>query len=111
MHVGQGPGLSPYDLGELGGSENVTLTTFEMPAHTHSPAVSNAAGDQASPANARWAQSSSRDRQFQPGTGTPDVQMAGVLDPAGGGQPHNNMAPYLAVSYCIALQGIYPQRP
>ena len=111
LHAGQGPGLSHRDLGEFGGAENVTLLQVEMAIHSHAPAASNAAGTETSPANAFWAQSSSRDRQYLPGTGTPNEQMANVMGPAGGGQPHNNMAPYLAISYCIALEGIYPARP
>jgi microcystin-dependent protein len=112
IHWGQGPGLTQRDIGEIGGSPTVTLLITEMAGHTHAPNANNAAGTEASPANGFWAQSSSRDKQNAPGTTTPLVPMATTaMGPAGGGQAHENMAPYLAVSYIIALAGIFPQRP
>jgi len=112
VHWGQGPGLSSRVIGEVGGAQSVNLLITEMAAHTHSPNASNAAGDQLSPENGYWAQSSVRDKQYAPGTTTTDVNMAtNAIDPVGGSQAHNNMAPYLAVSYIIALAGIFPARP
>lgn len=107
MHWGQGPGLANRRLGESGGNASMTLTTVQMPTHSHSPGAGTSA-DQASPANGVWAQSS-RDRVF--GSGTTFVPMAAAMDPTGGGLAHENRAPYLAVSFIICVDGIYPPRP
>ena len=114
MHPGQGPGLSLHDLGESSGSETVTLLTSEMPAHAHGVGrASTAAGDSILPENAVWAQSGA-------GRGAAALYIAGPptgkvnqfsLFPTGGGLPHNNMQPYLTLNFCIALQGVFPQRP
>jgi len=109
MQPGQGQGLSLRDLGEMSGVESITLIQSEIPVHTHNVMVSQ--GD----ANTRIV------KDQQPATGI-GVSMYGpmptntqlsikVLSPAGGGLPHNNMQPYLTLNYCIALQGIFPQRP
>jgi len=114
MHPGQGPGLSLHDLGELGGSESVTLLVSEMPFHAHSVGrASAAAGDVITPVGAVWAQAgagrgSAALYKEPPATGKVNLLS---LSPAGGGQPHNNMQPYLTLNFCIALQGVFPQRP
>lgn len=110
MHPGQGPGLSLHDLGETGGAETVTLVQSEMPAHPHTLRGNNTLGDIPSPAGnalARYANA------YQQDTTTPAnlVPMAApALPPAGGDQPHNNLQPYLTLTFCIALQGVYPPR-
>ncbi len=109
MHWGQGPGLSDRPLGDSGGANAVTLTLQEMAAHSHSPGASSGPGDQVSPENGFWSSSETRDKQF--GNTVPDVAMAAPIDAAGGGLAHENRAPYLAVSYIIALNGIFPRRP
>jgi len=109
MHWGQGPGLANRQLGETGGANAVTLALTEMAPHSHSPSASSAPGDQVSPENGFWAASQTRDKQF--GNTAPDATMAAPIDPTGGGLAHENRAPYLAVSYIIALNGIFPQRP
>lgn len=112
--VGQGRGLTERVLGEAFGSETVTLQSSEMPSHRHAFNVFNQ-GD----ATKRHAAPSSGDALSAPGTITPFVSGATVsgnfpvsmIAPAGGGQPHPNQQPYLALNFCIALNGIYPQRP
>ncbi|WP_025587038.1 phage tail protein [Sphingomonas sp. UNC305MFCol5.2] len=111
MHPGQGPGLSLYDLGQTGGSENVTLLQSEIPGHNHS--LMTASGDPAE-SNDPTNNVLGRSNLFVYSTTlTPLVQMAApqALGPAGGGLPHNNMMPYLTLSFCIALQGVFPARP
>ena len=110
MHPGQGPGLSLHDLGEMNGSETVTLLESEIPAHPHTLMAG------ADPANAQIPNSqvslarSSGGSAYNP-TGTGLVQMNSLaLGLAGSGQPHNNMQPYLTVNFCIALQGVFPAR-
>lgn len=109
MGTGAGPGLTPRLVGQSGGTAMVTLTSQEMAAHTHAPATFAGAGQETSPEGAVWSSSSGRDNQFA--QGTPDVQMANVMGSAGGGLPHENRAPFLAVSYIICVNGIFPTRP
>jgi microcystin-dependent protein len=109
MQPGQGQGLSLRDLGEMSGSPNVTLLQTEMPAHNHNAGVSQADGIDQTPANSQLATGVGIGQYVAAG---PSLQLANnVLAPYGGGLPHNNMQPYLTLSFCIALQGIFPQRP
>lgn len=109
LHQGAGPGLSPRTIGEAGGSEAVSLANQEMPVHNHAAACSNSGANRASPAGSYWS--------TDPGgnTGayntTDGSQMAGMaIGNTGGGQPHDNLQPYLVINYIIALEGIYPSR-
>ena len=112
MHPGQGQGLSLRDLGEIGGAENVTLLTSEMPFHTHTLQAFNQAGDQFGPnANGNFALTRSNGGAVYNTTISNIVQFAPqALSPAGGSLPHNNMQPYLTLNFCIALQGVFPPR-
>jgi microcystin-dependent protein len=110
MHPGQGPGLSLHDLGETGGSETVTLSSSEMPAHAHALRGATAVGDSPQPADNSLARPGSTNI-YQTTTNANLVAMAPEsLAPAGGDQPHNNMQPYLTMYFCIALQGVFPPR-
>ena len=113
MQQGQGAGLSARWLGETGGQPEVTVLTSQMPAHTHLPNAFDGSGDATSPANAVWASAQfGRIGTNMYSTATPDQHMNPVTTGmTGGSQPHNNMPPYLCVSFIIALQGIFPQRP
>jgi microcystin-dependent protein len=113
MQQGQGPGLSPRYLGENGGEAAVTLLNSEMPAHTHLPRAVADNGNAANPAGAVWAeQVDGRQSTTLYSTAAPNVMMQPqAIGVTGGSQPHNNMPPYLSVTYIIALQGIFPQRP
>ncbi|MDO9337696.1 MAG: phage tail protein [Caulobacteraceae bacterium] len=119
MQPGQGQGLSLRDLGEISGSQTVTLLNSEIPIHTHIMQVSSQDASTASPTAAYPAKG-----LWDAGTGgglagTYVAANAGPqqmmnpqqLAPTGGSLPHNNMQPYLALNFCIALQGIFPQRP
>jgi microcystin-dependent protein len=104
------PGLSGYDLGQQGGSQFVTLLQSEMPFHTHTMRAYTLDN-----ADAKFVSSSA---SFASSVGGDVYQTSGntqlapeALTPAGGSLPHNNLMPYLTVSFCIALQGIFPQRP
>jgi microcystin-dependent protein len=109
MHPGQGPGLSLHDLGESGGSETVTLLESEIPAHTHTLRGNNTQGDSPIPTGNTLARYSGN--VYQQNVSSNLTAMAPQsLAPAGGGLPHNNMQPYLTLSFCIALQGIFPAR-
>lgn len=101
MHTGNG-----YILAETGGTESVTLTTNQIPVHTHPVTGSSATADAGSPENNIFGSSVGFDAYF------PDPEAltfnSSALTPVGGSQPHENMAPFLAVSFIISLYGIFP---
>ncbi|MBR1164843.1 phage tail protein [Bradyrhizobium elkanii] len=110
---GQGPGLSPYDLGETTGSPNVTLLQNQLPLHNHPVNVGTQdAADVQVPGPTRILGRSANAFAYVPGSPTPTLtQMnATMIGMTGGNQPHNNMQPYLTLNFCIALQGIFPAR-
>ena len=112
MHPGQGQGLSLRDLGQIGGSEFVTLLQSEIPAHTHTIRGSSSPADTGEAAGNSWgvAQNERGDVDgYQTAANTTMAFTALAL--AGGGLPHNNMMPYLTLNFIIALQGIFPARP
>ncbi|MBW7476070.1 tail fiber protein [Paenibacillus oenotherae] len=112
MNQGNGPGLTPRSVGEDVGSSTVTLLTTELPNHIHTATCpSNVAADQMTPQGAVWANTGGRkgDKVYSDLINTPMNPMA--ILPQGGSQPHNNMQPYLAINYIIALEGVFPQRP
>ena len=108
IHFGQGPGTSQYDLGQMGGTETVTLQVGEMPAHTHALRVDNANGTTAAANGAYLA----RDPAGTPayGNGSAGALANAAVATVGASQPHNNLPPYTTIRYCIALIGIYPQQ-
>lgn len=110
LHVGQGPGLSNYQLGQTGGADNVTLTTAQMPIHTHSMPVSPNAADQQSPSASAYLAKPRDPAYAAANNGTVDME-SDVLSVVGTApQPHENRPPYLGLNFCIALQGIFPSR-
>lgn len=113
MHQGQGPGLSDRFLGEAAGEDTVTLLTTEMPAHAHQFGGSQAvAGTALTPTGNVWAEAPAGRGGFVNIYGTPaNVALnPNCLTLAGGSLPHNNLQPYLALNFCIALQGVFPPR-
>ncbi len=110
MHPGQGPGLSPRDLGETGGSETETLLASQMPNHGHSLMSLPVPGDSPTPTGGSLARTIGA-TPYAPSAGAPLVALSpNALAAVGGNQPHNNMQPYLTLNFCIALQGVYPPR-
>ena len=111
MHPGQGPGLSLHDLGEIGGSETVTLLESEMPAHPHTMFANAVVGDTNAPSPSVSLTRSANATAYQDVTNQNIVGFSGLaLAPAGGDQSHNNLMPYLTLNFCIALQGVFPPR-
>jgi len=112
MHPGQGQGLSLRDLGEMSGVDSVTLLVSEIPFHTHTMMAGNVEDDGNLQTGGPTRLLAKSGNGFAYHGATNLVQMAPeALSPAGGGLPHNNMQPYLTLSYCIALQGVFPARP
>jgi microcystin-dependent protein len=112
MHPGQGTGLGQftrYTLGESGGSATATLLESQMALHNHVLMASQTDGISHQPANQLFAAGVGGVAAYaEPSTFVQMNQEA--TTPAGGGQPHNNMQPYLTFNFCIAVQGIYPLR-
>ncbi|MEO5931915.1 MAG: tail fiber protein [Candidatus Kapaibacterium sp.] len=111
VHQGQGPGLTNRTMGEVSGSESVTLISSQMPMHNHLMSTTNVAGAVATPNGNFLAASSDPNAvtSYRPTSdgSTLNPQSIGL---AGGNQPHNNMQPYLVISFSIALEGIFPSR-
>lgn len=111
IHQGQGPGISNnYQLAQSLGAESVTITTQSMPSHTHpSLCSSGGQGQVADPTGGVSAPSDAL--QYGPGAAGGFMGGSPILSTiAGGSQPHDNMTPYLVVSYIISLFGIFPSQ-
>ena len=118
LQQGQGAGLPDYDQGQIGGEDFVTLLTSEMPAHNHfvfakttgAGGINTASGN--SPALGGWVSGAQFGVIQQYTVNAPNAAMAPTaLAPNGGSLPHNNLMPYLVLTYIIALQGVFPSRP
>lgn len=111
MHPGQGQGLSERFLGEMSGSESVTLLVSEIPFHTHAVNGLSALSTTTTPTTGTCLGRSVNGNAY--GTDSAGFQTFApeALPPAGGSLPHNNLQPYLTLNYCIALQGVFPARP
>ena len=117
MHPGRGPGLSSRRLGERGGSETSSLSTNQMPNHTHTAQASNDAATFGTPDNTHViGRGAGRfDAFFGTANNLVDMQSAsgsipGSLNDTGGNQVHNNLQPFLTLSFIIALVGLFPSR-
>jgi microcystin-dependent protein len=106
MHMGTSGGTT-YVIGEMAGVESVTLTTGQIPSHTHTPQVS-ASGDAFEPAGRTWSRSGAGDRQYSSNTTGLVALHPQTVGATGGGQPHDNMSPFLVTNFIISLFGIFP---
>ena len=109
MFWGSGPGLSQRVQAETGGSETVTLTVEQMPAHAHNTNVLTATASSTVPDNNLLAVAAD-DTYGPPGTKRMVAMDPTTVGIAGSGAPHNNLQPFLVFNFCIALQGIFPSR-
>jgi microcystin-dependent protein len=109
LQAGQGAGLSLRDLGQSGGEQTVTLLQTEMPAHNHAVQAA-ASGGLASPTGNAWGSGAKgRPPAY---SASSNVQMNPLATSiTGGSLPHNNMPPFLCLTFIIALQGVFPARP
>lgn len=99
-----------FNLGQVGGSPTVTLLQTEIPAHNHTMMGRTDAGEDRTPADEAFAKSTGG-FLYGPADSNTTVQLAfEAVAPVGSSQPHNNMMPFATVNYCIALQGVFPQR-
>jgi microcystin-dependent protein len=116
VHQGQGAGLQPYNIGQPGGSESVTLIQSTVPSHSHTFNVTSATATSAAigtglvPAKPTAANASAYAVSQSPPGLTAQTLASGACAVAGGSQPHLNLMPSLVINFCIALQGIFPSR-
>jgi microcystin-dependent protein len=108
VHQGAGPGLSNRVIGQRGGSEQVSLTLAQMPAHTHTMVASSAPAQAAAGPSGNVLAATTVNVYGSDPPATP--MAAGAISPAGGAQPHDNMAPFVAMSYIISLFGVFPSQ-
>ncbi|WP_199769356.1 phage tail protein [Flavivirga eckloniae] len=118
VNPGRGPGLSVYNLGQRGGTETVTLTTNQIPSHTHAATGTVTANfsplnpaNTGNPTGANFANAATDTYNSAPA----DTQMAPnnvhvAVGNTGGSLPHENRQPYLSIYYIICLQGVFPSR-
>ncbi len=104
---GQGPGLTNRAIGEMAGSNAVTLTYAQM-AHGHLVAASGNNATQANPTGLVFAKDSVAGATNYSSAAPNTTMNPGVVTVVGGSQPHDNMQPSLAITFCIATEGIYP---
>ena len=114
---GQGNGLQNYVIGQVGGSESITLNNSNLPAHTHTATsvlyAEGLAGDKPGPADRLLAAGTTIYKDPDPNT--PNLAMSGesvttTVAPTGGSQPFDIRSPYLTINYSICIQGIFPSR-
>jgi microcystin-dependent protein len=118
IHAGQGAGLSPYFVGQNGGTETKTLNYGQIPGHTHTFNVNNAAGTTATPSGTTYLAagpvtgSGPNASSLKTYTSVSSNTALGTstIGSAGGGQPFSILQPFLTVTYVIALQGVFPSR-
>lgn len=108
---GQGPGLSDRVIGEEGGATTVTLLSTEMPSHSHTANAVAAPGNSGDPNGRVWAEPRYGRAVRAAYSSTKNTTLVpSAISAAGGGQPHDNMPPFLTMTFVIALVGIYPPR-
>jgi microcystin-dependent protein len=121
LHQGTGPGLSTRVIGEKAGAETVTLITTQLPSHGHQPVANNTDPTNDAPAAntmpCRPKQSTGgntaalyTDSTKTPVAGDLKPMLAGLIGNAGGNQPHDNMMPFLCITFIIALEGVFPSQ-
>ncbi len=109
LHAGTGSGLNNRRLGSRGGIENVTLTTNQIPSHTHVFNGMNTPATETAPGSATTLGQSQGYDLYVPAQ-NPTSMAAGAVSSIGASRQHSNLMPFLCVNFIIALFGIYPSR-
>jgi microcystin-dependent protein len=120
VSFGQGPGLSNYNLGQVGGVTSVTLNQSQVPSHQHfmqastntstTTATTVANNVFGSPPASGATLYANPPNPSQPPLSSPAPMAASVLSTVGNNQPHSNLMPSLCITFCIALVGVFPTR-
>ena len=108
IHMGAAPEGATFQIGETGGVESVTLTTNQIPIHTHAVLATGNAGDKTQPAGNLTAQNASV--TIYRAQDANQALNAQAVTPAGGSQPHDNLQPYLCVNFILSLFGRFPSQ-
>jgi microcystin-dependent protein len=108
IHTGTGPGLSPKQQGQQGGTETETLTVNQIPSHTHALTASSANADDVAPAGKTLAATTHDLYITAPSAGDMTAMHAAAVTNAGGSQSHSNLMPTLCIHFIISLFGIFP---
>jgi microcystin-dependent protein len=112
IHMGTGPDGTTYQLGEMAGTEQETLTVQQIPVHSHPMVANTAGGNSPSPAGTIFAKPSPPPTVSNPliyGSDPPVVTLdPSAVAPTGGSQPHENTQPFLCISFIISLFGVFP---
>jgi microcystin-dependent protein len=111
LHFGTSPSGVTYQIGEMAGEESVTLSTQQIPTHTHA-ALAASVGQTTSPSNAvlATAQSTQQGVRLYSTVGSTTTLGPGTITPTGGSQPHENMQPFLGLNFIISLFGFFPSQ-
>jgi len=112
IHMGTGPDGTTYQMGEMAGTESETLTTQQIPSHTHA-ASATAANQALSPGNAIFATAASNQagvQTYTDDTSSPTPLVSSMIGATGGSQPHENTQPFLCINFIISLFGVFPSQ-
>lgn len=107
IHQGTGTDGNSYFIGQVGGTEAVTLAVNQIPSHTHAVNSNSATAKSSDPTNNYMASQPALLQYTANGTANSNFK-ANAINPAGGSQPHNNMIPFVGMNYIISLFGVYP---
>jgi microcystin-dependent protein len=108
MHNGNGPDGVTYQQAEAAGVESVTLTTQQIPSHTHPLTASQVVGNDISPVNNTLSESGGGSQFYIEDSPTAAMN-AQSITPVGGSQPHENCQPFLCINFIISLFGVFPR--
>jgi microcystin-dependent protein len=112
IHYGTGPDLTARYIGDQPGYETVTLSTENLPAHSHAFYANDVSADNVALRGKLLAKTVEGDNFYSPGEEGKDVELVGgSIAQTGGNEGHYNLMPYLCINFIIAMQGAYPQRP
>jgi microcystin-dependent protein len=109
LHMGTGPSGTTYQLGEMAGTEQETLTTQQIPTHTHPMIAVAGNGTATNPGNSVLAGSASSLQPYLEDSASIQLN-AQMAQPAGGSQPHENTQPFLCINFIISLFGVFPSQ-
>jgi microcystin-dependent protein len=109
LHMGTGPDGTTYQIGEMAGTEQETLTVQQIPSHTHPLTAAATPGTQATPVGNVLAQAGGSVQLYYEGDPTGNMN-AQAITPVGGSQPHENTQPFLCINFIISLFGVFPSQ-